>query len=54
MDFTLKTYKSLLESISDSGYEFQTFEEFILSPKERVVVLRHDVDRLPNNALRMA
>lgn len=54
MDFTLKIYKSLLESISDSDYEFQTFEEFIINPKKRVVVLRHDVDRLPKNALKMA
>jgi len=54
MDFTLKIYKSFLESISDSGYEFQTFEDFILNPKKRVVVLRHDVDRLPKNALKMA
>jgi len=44
MDFTLKKYKQLLSSIKDNNYEFQTFEEFIQSPKEKVVVLRHDSD----------
>jgi len=50
MDFTLKTYKSLLQSIKNSGYTFQTFEDFIRNPKEKVVVLRHDVDLLPQNS----
>jgi len=54
MDFTLKTYCSIILSIKNSGYEFQTFENFITKPKERVVVLRHDVDRLPANALKIA
>ncbi|NLI55998.1 hypothetical protein GX420_03305 [bacterium] len=54
MDFTLKTYKSLLQAIKDSGYAFQTFEDFIKNPKEKVVVLRHDVDERPYNALKMA
>ena len=54
MDFTLKTYKLLVEKILDSGYHIQSFEEFIIDPKERVVVLRHDVDRLPKNAQKMA
>jgi hypothetical protein len=32
----------------------QTFEEYIQNPKEKVVILRHDVDRLPGNALVIA
>ncbi len=54
MDFTLKTYKSLLQVIKDSGYAFQTFEDFIRNPKDKVVVLRHDVDLLPQNSFRFA
>jgi hypothetical protein len=54
MDFTQKIYKQLLESFQDNGYSFQTFEEFVKKPKERVVVLRHDVDRLPQNAVDLA
>ncbi len=33
---------------------FQTFEEYIQNPKEKVVILRHDVDRKPGNALKTA
>ena len=54
MDFTLKTYKSLINAIIKAGYSIQTFEGFIQNPKEKVVVLRHDVDRLPENALKIA
>jgi hypothetical protein len=45
MDFTLKTYQKLLESLQNSGYEFFTFEAYcnkIASGK--FVILRHDVD----------
>jgi len=53
-DFTLKTYRKLLSAILEAGYEFQSFQDFITNPKERVVVLRHDVDLLPQNALATA
>ena len=36
------------------GYHFQPFSEFLVSPKNKVVVMRHDIDRLPKNALLMA
>jgi hypothetical protein len=54
MDFTQKIYKQLLESLLNQGYTFQTFEEFVTRPNEKVVVLRHDVDKLPQNALDLA
>ena len=50
MDFTLDKYKELLETLIEKGYSFQTFEEFINEPKDKVVVLRHDVDRRAINA----
>ncbi|MDY7394080.1 hypothetical protein UMM65_02425 [Aureibaculum sp. 2210JD6-5] len=50
MDFTLKKYKELLEVLIEKNYAFQTFEEFINNPKDKVVVLRHDVDRRSINA----
>ena len=54
-DFTLKTYRLLLEAFLQAGYRFQTFEELLEQPAEgRVVVMRHDVDELAWNALRMA
>lgn len=54
MDFTLKKYKELLSSLTDAKYSFQTLEEFILNPKNRSIVLRHDVDLLPENSLTFA
>ncbi len=53
-DFTFKTYKKLLEQILASGYDIQRFDDFILSPKDKVVILRHDSDIWPNNDLIMS
>ena len=54
MDFTIKKYKELLSKLEDSRYSFQTFEQFIQNPKKKAIVLRHDVDLLPDNSLRFA
>lgn len=55
MDFTITRYKSLLIALQDQGYNFQTFEKFIEFPVDaKTVVLRHDVDRIPQNAQIMA
>ena len=54
MDFTIKQYKELLKALKSSGYSFQTFEEFLKSPKDRCIILRHDVDLLPINSLKFA
>jgi len=54
MDFTRHIYRQLLTTLQHADYTFQTFEEFIRNPAQRVVVLRHDIDKLPGNALRMA
>ncbi len=54
MDFTLTVYKDLLTAFLSKGFAFQTVEQFITDPLNKVVILRHDVDRLPRNALKMA
>ena len=55
MDFTLKIYQSLLSALRRAGYTFRTFEEFLSVPADgKVVILRHDIDKRPENALRMA
>jgi len=54
MDFTLSSYKQLISTLQARSFCFQTFEEFIQDPKEKVLILRHDVDKLPGNALTMA
>lgn len=53
-DFTFHTYNDLLKSLSNNGYEFQTFTEYMLNPGKRVVILRHDSDIWPKNDLKMA
>ena len=54
-DFTLKSYQSLVVAFQEAGYQFQTFEEMITIPTEaKTVVMRHDVDELAWNALKMA
>ena len=54
MDFTFKNYAVLISVMKQKGYWSQTFENFLKTPKMRSVIFRHDVDRLPVNALRMA
>jgi hypothetical protein len=54
VDFTLIAYKLLLDSLGDHGFQFQTFADFIKNPKKKTVILRHDVDHLPENSLKIA
>lgn len=54
VDFTLKAYQLLLESFLDNGFLFKTIEGYLESPTNKVVILRHDVDRSPENALRIS
>jgi hypothetical protein len=55
-DFTYDIYSGLTDSFKKTGYVFLPFIDFISdgSDFERCVVIRHDVDRLPKNALKMA
>ena len=53
-DFTLKTYKKLLQVLHTNGYSFQTLQDFIQQPEDKVIILRHDVDLKPGNALVIA
>ncbi len=53
-DFTIITYKQLVESLSQKGYSFQTFREFIQEPCKKVILLRHDVDARKEHSLRFA
>ena len=49
-DFTLKKHTQLLNALQDRGFFFMSFEQSIQSPKDRFVLLRHDVDKLPENS----
>jgi hypothetical protein len=54
MDFTTKTYDHLLQTLLLQGFKFQSFTEYMQTPAERVIILRHDVDRRPGNACKIA
>ena len=67
MDFTLKTYRQLLQTLQNQGFSFYTFSEYLkikgvtsyaISPltshPSPLIILRHDVDLLPHNSLRFA
>ena len=54
MDFTLRKYRSLLSALKEKGYEFLSFEEYFHRGGTRVCILRHDVDKMPGNALKMS
>mgnify|MGYP001578069407 CR=1 FL=1 len=54
IDFTITVYKKILEAFNQNKYSFQGFKSFLVKPRERVVIMRHDVDRIPGNALFLA
>ena len=55
-DFTMGTYKDLCLALLDSGYTPLTVYSYLEGQKNnnKLIVLRHDIDRRPGNALRMA
>ena len=53
-DFTFSAYRLILDKIIEKKISSQTFQEFIFEPSERAIILRHDIDRAPENALKIA
>jgi len=55
-DFTLDKYRGLIQKIQDAGYATLTVHDYLRGQgaEQKCVVLRHDVDRRPGNALKMA
>ncbi len=55
LDFTLETYNKLLQHAKKHTYKFFTFEDFLTAkPTGKTIILRHDVDKRPENAYKMA
>lgn len=54
MDFTLSTYSSLLATLLSQDYFFFPLEKLPFHNTGKTIVLRHDVDKLPGNALQTA
>lgn len=54
-DFTLKTYRRLLDSLQKAGYVFFAFEDYEKADKsKKAVILRHDVDLRPGQSVKTA
>lgn len=53
-DFTLEKYKNLILTLKNEGYDFQSFRDYVMKPLNKTIILRHDVDLKPGNALEMA
>lgn len=54
MDFTLTTYQKLIKDLIKQGFSFLSFQEFMKKPTNKNIILRHDVDKLPENSLQFA
>ena len=53
MDFSLFKYNILLEQLLDYRYTFERFQDILLE-QNFLIILRHDVDRKPQNSLATA
>jgi hypothetical protein len=55
MDFTIDKYRELVSALKDAGYEFVTYAEYAEGHRaDKLVVMRHDVDRQVERARRLA
>ena len=54
MDFTIKKYSELLNVMISNGYNIQSYKDYILAPKEKSIIIRHDIDKKPEKALIIA
>jgi hypothetical protein len=50
-DFTLKTYRLLLETLQSQYFQFCTVRQSLKNPPGRYIILRHDVDQKAENSL---
>lgn len=55
MDFTIKTYEKLVDTLVNADYEFITFEQYCNGIRpHKFIIMRHDVDDLAKNAVKLA
>ena len=56
MDFTLNKYRQLCTCALENGYQIQTVASYLRlnDNNHKMLIMRHDVDRIPKRALEMA
>lgn len=53
-DFTFKKYQKLCDTITQSGCTALRVKDYLTCGGDNFIIFRHDVDRSPQNALKMA
>ncbi|MGB9696371.1 MAG: hypothetical protein ACP5P3_04550 [Ignavibacteria bacterium] len=53
-EFTIKIFSELLESFIKNDYSFVTVQEYFERQPDNGIMLRHDIDKKPHNALVLA
>ena len=54
MDFTLSIYKELVNALMNQGFSFSGVSDYKGNASGKLVLLRHDVDKIPINSLELA
>jgi hypothetical protein len=53
-DYTFDIFEILLNEFINKRYKIVTFEEYDRAETGKILILRHDIDRWPGNAMKMA
>jgi hypothetical protein len=53
-DFTLHKYEQFLKAALANGYHLVSYQDYLKNSYEKVIILRHDVDKKPQNSLKTA
>lgn len=53
-DFTLHKYEQFLQGALDAGYQLVSYEDYLENTYPKALILRHDVDKKPQNSLKTA
>ena len=53
-DFTLDKYEQFLKAAIKADYQLVSYQDYLNNDYEKVLILRHDVDKKPQNSLKIA
>jgi len=53
-DFKFSIINDLIADLKSANYQFTAYSQYIVSPSNRAIIFRHDVDRVPENSLTTA
>jgi len=53
-DFTLEKYEQFLKAALTNNYQLVSYQDFLINDYPKTMILRHDVDKKPQNSLKTA